>query len=51
MTFDWQGILIMVFFIIFVSIQFSLNRIIVLLKEIDKSLKRISKDNHITREG
>lgn len=51
MKFDWQMILVFVFLIIFISIQFSLNRMVMLLKEIDRSLKRILKDDRIKREG
>jgi len=51
MNIDWQEILIVVFFIIIVTIQFSLNKIILLLKEIDKNLKKLTNGDCIHREG
>ncbi|GEM_PF-1802796 len=51
MNIDWQQILVAIFFIIIVTIQFSLNKIILLLKEIDKSLKKLTNGDRIHREG
>jgi len=51
MNVDWQEILIVIFFIIIVTIQFSLNKIIMLLKEIDKNLKKLTNGDRIHREG
>lgn len=51
MNVDWQEILIVIFFIIIVTIQFSLNKIILILKEIDKSLKKLTDGDRIHREG
>ncbi len=51
MNVDWQEILIVIFFIIIVTIQFSLNKIILILKEIDKSLKKLTNGDRIHREG
>ncbi len=51
MNIDWQEILIVIFFIIMATIQFSLNKIILHLKEIDKSLKKLTNGDRIHREG
>jgi len=51
MNVDWQEILIVIFFIIIVTIQFSLNKIILILKEIDKSLNKLTNGDRIHREG
>ncbi|MBK5252397.1 MAG: hypothetical protein JJE29_07180 [Peptostreptococcaceae bacterium] len=48
---DFQQILIMIFFIILITMQIALNKIIVLLKGIDNKLKRITGSDRIHREG
>jgi hypothetical protein len=48
---DFQQILIVIFFIILITMQIALNKIIVLLKEIDNRLKRITDSDRIHREG
>ncbi len=48
---DFQQILIVIFFIILITMQIALNKIIVLLKGIDNRLKRITDYDRIHREG
>jgi hypothetical protein len=48
---DFQQILLVIFFIILITMQIALNKIIVLLKGIDNRLKRITDSNQIHKEG
>lgn len=48
---DFQQILTVIFFIILITMQIALNKIIVLLKGIDYRLKRITDSDRIHREG
>jgi len=48
---DFEQILTVIFFIILITMQIALNKIIVLLKGIDTRLKQINNTSRIDREG